>query len=538
MEKVMRGQWRNTLTMSAKDVGVNRRSTILMLTLTILIGAILRVYDIGTESIWNDEVSGIFLSTKDITKIIKYAGPTQSNPPLYFIILHYWIGLFGMSEGATRSLSAIFGIISILLIYQVGVLLFNTRVGLLSSFLSSISIFHIHYSQEARGYSLLLLLSLLSYLFFIKILEEDKKGDYLYYFITNTVLGYTHFYGLIIIASQVFFFVFFWGKYRFKRIKFLITLAGIIIALLPLALILRKRMKWLVKAGFWLTEPDFLSIIYTLKTFSGDGLGSPILLLMFLILLLIGFVSFTKLGGKWVWKSPLKSLKNFTIAIKFNSIEKQLLLVMWLSFSIIIPFIESKFMTPIYLTRYMIGASPAFLLLVAKGMSTITKKKILYSTLIFVILLSGLGLRDYYVNFIHPQWREVVSFVKIHCKEESDVAIISPSVDQIAFDYYYKGELKRVGMNHHLSGIEEISNFVNDASREKVRVWLIFTQDIRRINIFGPYCCVMPRPNREEISRKNTELVGYLMNRYGNKAIQLDKQFFRIQVLLLNLSTP
>ena len=186
----------------------------------------------------------------------------------------------------------------------------------------------------------------------------------------------------------------------------------------------------------------------------------------------------------------------------------------------------------------MIGASPAFLLLVAKGMSTITKKKILYSTLIFVILPSGLGLRDYYVNFVHPQWREVVSFVKIHCREESDVAIISPSVDQISFDYYYKGELKRVGMNHHLSGIEEISNFVNDASREKVRIWLIFTQDIRRINLFGPYCCVMPRPNREELSRKNTELVGYLMNRYGNKAIQLDKQFFRIQVLLLNLSTP
>jgi hypothetical protein len=259
---------------------------------------------------------------------------------------------------------------------------------------------------------------------------------------------------------------------------------------------------------------------------------------MFLILLLIGFVSFTKLGGKWVWKSPLKSLKNFTTAIKFNAIEKQLLLVMWLSFSIIIPFIESKFMKPVYLTRYMIGASPAFLLLVAKGMSAITKKKILYSTLIVVVLLSGLGLRDYYVTFIHPQWREVASFVKIHCKEESDVAIISPSVDQINVDYYYKGELKIVGMKQNLSGIEEISNFVNDASREKVRVWLIFTQEIRDINIFGPYCCVMPHPDREDTHRKNAELVGYLMNRYGNKAIQLYKQFFGIQVLLVNLSTP
>jgi hypothetical protein len=186
----------------------------------------------------------------------------------------------------------------------------------------------------------------------------------------------------------------------------------------------------------------------------------------------------------------------------------------------------------------MIGASPAFLLLVAKGMSTITKKKILYSTLILVVLLSGPGLRDYYVNSVHPQWREVVSFVKIHCKEESDVAIFSLSYDQIAFDYYYKGELKRVGMKQNLSGIEEISNFVNDASREKARVWLIFTHNIRRINIFGHYCCVMPPRNHEDISRKNTEFVGYLMNRYGNKAIQLDKQFFGIQVLLLNLSTP
>jgi uncharacterized membrane protein len=90
-------------------------------------------------------------------------------------MLHFWMLLFGQSEIAVRALSACLGIISVLLIYKVGRELYNRKIGLIASLLMTISTFAIYSSQEARQYSLLLLLTLLSFLFFIRIIKADKN---------------------------------------------------------------------------------------------------------------------------------------------------------------------------------------------------------------------------------------------------------------------------------------------------------------------------------------------------------------------------
>jgi uncharacterized membrane protein len=56
----------------------------------------------------------------------------------------------------------LFGFISIFLIYHLARQLFNRDVGLLSALLMALSLFHIHYSQEARQYALVTLLTLTS----------------------------------------------------------------------------------------------------------------------------------------------------------------------------------------------------------------------------------------------------------------------------------------------------------------------------------------------------------------------------------------
>lgn len=94
-----------------------KHKEIILLLLIIIIGAALRVYDLGAESTWLDEAYGIRVSAEGVAAIIEEAGPTQIIPPFYFVTFHYWMNLFGTSEVATRSLSAILGIISILLIY-------------------------------------------------------------------------------------------------------------------------------------------------------------------------------------------------------------------------------------------------------------------------------------------------------------------------------------------------------------------------------------------------------------------------------------
>ena len=202
-----------------KSPWLKSNQIILALLLIILLGSFLRIYGLGSESIWFDEAVSINVSQQSVALIIEKA---ELHPPLYYIILLFWILLFGTSEVATRSLSAIFGIISIFLIYQVGHALFSRKIGLISCFISAISYFHIYYSQEIRSYSLLLLLTLLSFFLFIKIIKPDRTRK-LYFSLllfVNTCLAYTHVFGLFIIMSQVFYFILLWNKYKKLRIWF------------------------------------------------------------------------------------------------------------------------------------------------------------------------------------------------------------------------------------------------------------------------------------------------------------------------------
>ncbi len=217
------------------------KQVILWLLLIILIGAFLRFYDLGAESLWLDEAISENFSRGSVAYIISESGLQHNSPPLYWLMLHYWMVLLGNSEAALRSLSAILGIGAVLITYLVGKKLFNQKVGLIGSFLSAISYFHIYYSQEARPYSLLLFLSLMSFFFFIKILKEDRKWYYPCYFLANLLLGYTHIYGLFIIASQIFYFILCWGRCRTKRYKLIATLTATIISLSPLVILIGAK---------------------------------------------------------------------------------------------------------------------------------------------------------------------------------------------------------------------------------------------------------------------------------------------------------
>lgn len=488
---------------------VSTRQVVLLLLLILALGSFLRIYDLGAESLWLDEACSIQESAMSIKGIAEHS----NQPPLYFIILNFWINLFGTSEVALRSLSAIFGIISILLIYQVGSTLFNSRVGLISGLLSAISSYHIYYSQEARGYSLLLLLSILSYLFFIKILQGDKKWYYPGYFLATLLLGYTHIYGLFIIASQILLFFLFWDKYRAQRVKFAITVGVTIVTLLPLVPLLGGRVVSIAQEGFWIPVPTLGAIWDTLATFAGSGGGQKFILLTFVLLAIIGFFSIKMVKRKWNWDEPMQSLSSLGRSIRLESIKQELLLLIWLFVSIVVPFIESKFMTPIYWTRYMIGASPAFYLLVAKGMGNLNRKWLFYPVLIFIILLSSFGLQSYYKNDVKEQWREAADLVELNSMR-NDVIIFCASYCQVPFDYYYQGDLTELGIKKDIE-TGEIAASVDDAVHGKDRLWLVLSH-----------------------GGQNAPLRFYLMSRYGSRSIIMAEYFVGIWVLLFDLPPP
>ena len=123
------------------------------------------------ESLWLDEVVSIEIARLSLFRLVEQTLATDTHTPLYYSILHYWMALFGDSEITARALSVLFGFLALVMIYKVGGLLFNKRVGLLSSLFLSLSVFHIYHSQEVRMYSLMSFLTLLSFYFFIKLFK-------------------------------------------------------------------------------------------------------------------------------------------------------------------------------------------------------------------------------------------------------------------------------------------------------------------------------------------------------------------------------
>lgn len=346
----------------------------------------------------------------------------------------------------------------------------------MSALLLAISGNHIYYSQEARGYSLLLLLTLLSFSLFIKILKSDKviKWHFPLLALANVCLAYTHVFGLFVIMAQVFHFILFWNKYKQLKFWFLGVQIATVAAFSPWIPTLIGRISAL-SHGFWITEPSLRSIVATFETYAGlsRGIeGSLPLLVLFSLLCLLGFFSIKKFSGKWNRKKPLQSIKGLGWNISLESVEEILLLLTWLFFPILIPFVISQFFSPIYLTKYAISASAAMYLLVAKGTTTFAQKKVLYPLIVVIALLSLPGLQYYYAHDVKQQWRDTSAFIEQNAGP-GDVIMINPSWDSYTFSYYYKGDLERFGIDPEMTEPSEIAAFVNDATFEKSRLWFV-----------------------------------------------------------------
>ena len=163
---------------------INREiSTWLLLCMIVILASILRFYDLGRESYWWDEFVTVRVAQENLLTILQ-----GGRPPLYIILAHFWIKLFGTTEMATRSLSAIAGVAAIPVLYVVGRNLFDKKVGLISAFLMAIPLFQIYYSQEFRYYSVYVLITLISFYFFIAFLKEGRLSYLILYTLSIILL--------------------------------------------------------------------------------------------------------------------------------------------------------------------------------------------------------------------------------------------------------------------------------------------------------------------------------------------------------------
>lgn len=399
------------------------------------------------------------------------------RPPIYIILAHFWIKLFGTEEVATRSLSAIFGVASIPLIYLIGKELFDRKVGLISAFLMAISQFQIYYSQDIRYYSLFVLMTLVSYYFFVIALRNRNIINLTLYVLTTVLLFYTHAYGVFVIAAQNLYFLLRWRCHRSLAINWIISQAIILFAIMPkIFASLDKAVEGKAGPMNWLPEPSLWSPLITLRNFIGAGLDYPSL-----DTVIIGVSFFVVATGAYIlWMGKERWLGRVGDLLSgFKSVMSKgnelLLLALWITIPILLPFVLSKIFGPMYHHRYMISASPAFYIILAFLVARLGKVVPELISLGLVVIVVTPGLFEFYVSPVREQWREAAKYVEDNSTMD-DVIIFADGgsgQNRRTFDWYYKGGLPECGINKHLKDYAAIDSEFAKCRKDNGRFWLV-----------------------------------------------------------------
>ena len=424
----------------------------------IILSFLLRVYNLGEKGFWSNEIFSVLISEKNITGIIEESLKVDVHPPLYYITLHYWIKLFGNSEFSIRFLSLIPSVISTFVIYRIGRLIFNNEVGIISAFLFSISYFSIIYAQEARSYSFIILLVLLSNYYLISIIKEEREGikerrkDLIHisgYLIPTIILLYIHYYGIFFVIAQNIYYILI---YR-KNIRLWVTMQGIL--LLSYSIWIPELIGKSVKNVNHPDKPTINTLYDTFRSFAGSDIG------LYLIISIIGIIFIIYIVRIYN-KTGSKNIKNIHV-LKVDISKDIIFLIIWIFIPILITFTISQIF-PIYRSKYVIASLPAFILLTSRAIFEI--KKILPILIILIILTIPIAhsLEIYYSSPQDEQWKEVANYVKDN-KKDNGVILIYPSFTSQWFEYYYKDKSE-------IKTINEVDK-INDSIKENKSIWLV-----------------------------------------------------------------
>lgn len=147
------------------------------------------------ESLWYDELWSTRVVLSSVEALMRVIA-TDPHPPFYSVVMFIWIRIFGDSEISVRMLPLICGLLTIVLTARLAAAYGGARAAPVAALILAIAPTHIWYSQEARQYSLLLLLLTSCTWAFHKIRQSHARRWYAAYAILALCLVLTHYFAI------------------------------------------------------------------------------------------------------------------------------------------------------------------------------------------------------------------------------------------------------------------------------------------------------------------------------------------------------
>jgi 4-amino-4-deoxy-L-arabinose transferase-like glycosyltransferase len=435
-------------------------------------GLALRLWRIGFQSLWRDETDAIAFATQPLGDLLRMFLTPGENGPLYFLALRPWLALFGKSEAALRSLSALAGAALIPLMFWLGKRLFGKRAGWIAAALTAVAPYAVWYSQEGKMYALVALLAAGSFACLWLGLEEGKRWAWAGYVLTTTVSLFVHYLTALLIPT--FAIVFFIGLRRWKpRARgYLASLALVTLPYLPFAA--WQLPVWL--SGFRTGHPfvPFPRALASVLFGFSEGvrpLDTFWALVPFLLCLLAAWGSIQPRRHREHGETSL-SFSASSVPPWFVSISS---CTIWWAAPFVLLFAISL-RSPLFVERYLITTLPAFLLLVAVGLDNLLRRAkwlgILTAAAILVVSLRGVWVQA--TQPIKPDMRAAAQYVCPRLSTGDAVIFLIPHVEPV-FARYCSVDYTPISAPYTNDGQDEaaVRAKLDAALQGRDTVWLV-----------------------------------------------------------------
>ena len=397
-----------------------KKNSLVVYFVIIFIGILTIFSQLHFENFWFDEMNSFWVSDPTLSldeTIIRHKKSDYHNTILFNLILKEFLYLTKYEPSTARFLPFIFGSVTL---FFFGILSYQIKKDssfILTTFLASISIYIIKYSQEVRPYTLLLMLSIINIYFYFLILNDLIKNKFYKYLITFifiiiSILNYsTNPFSLIIFFSQIIHMIFIFFYFNKKNNLLIFCFLPILFFYL---LINYSYLSYQISFSSYMLSADINNVI--------DGLyfprffGSKIMGYTYLIALLF-----------LIFYQNKKIISNINYS----------LLVIIFIFTYLVPFIYGLIRTPVLLDRYIIFVLIPVILLISCLSNEIKSKKIKRFVIFFLIIST---LINHYLEILKrkntkPEFINMVKYIEGSSLEKNIIIKeLSPNSD-LVFNY-------------------------------------------------------------------------------------------------------
>ena len=369
--------------------------------------ASLRLFHLGLKSFWGDEAFSIALAEFRWADFRHVLASSEANMALYYLLLRIWSQISDV-PWFVRLLSVLAGIATVPAIYFAGKTLFSRRAGIIAALLLALNIFHIRYSQEARSYSLVVLLVTCSSLFFVRNIKSQGRSGGVLYVLSSAAALYAHFFAALVLLAQLVSWMLLPRRLRtWAYARYLIAIAVIGF---PLVLFIASQG---VSHLDWVSHPTTRDVYRLFIYFSGNGVT------FVLFLLAIALAS----REWWLQRSDRESFDEWSFVFT----------VLWLLLPILVTLVVSHW-KPIFFARFLLVCLPASLLLFGQGLALIRPNRLGLVAVAVVVCASLVSLTSFYRQPGQEDWKGAINYLAQNASA-GDVLIFASQYCRFPFDY-------------------------------------------------------------------------------------------------------